>query len=122
MCNFSPDSEGRCAGEVQSVAHIFQQCTRATDAWSWMSEYINNLLLPRKLSDEDCLNLMYEPLSTGIMEDTVTWLLGTYYEYMLRETVEKNREMSRAEMEGYLRQRYVTYRRKKTGFQLLPGW
>ena len=32
-CDHSPDPDGRCAGQPQSVAHIFQKCARVVEPW-----------------------------------------------------------------------------------------
>ena len=43
------------------------------------------LLPPDSASDEELLGLSYE---SGGKEDEVTWLLGSYMEYVIREAVE----------------------------------
>ncbi len=122
VCEFSPDVEGKCAGVPQSIQHIFQQCSKVAEAWQWMSEFIANLLIPRTLGEDEYLNLMYDPLATRELEDTVTWLLGMYYSYIVSETVGNNRVVSSAELQGYLQQSYVSYRQKKGRRLQLPGW
>ena len=36
MCDQEPDPEGRCAGQPQSIRHMFQVCTRVVKAWDWL--------------------------------------------------------------------------------------
>ena len=124
ICDYSPDLEGweRCAGVPQSVEHIFQRCSRVADAWDWLSGYIANILAPNMLGEEECLDLMYEQLATKEQEDTVIWLLGSYYDYVLKETVGKGRTVNGAELMGYMRQSYIAHKWKKMRCLNLPNW
>ena len=122
MCDFAPDLEDRCAGVHQSVQHIFQHCSRVVDAWDWLSGFLANILFPNALEEGECLDLKYEQLATKEQEDTVIWLLGTYYDFMMKETMTKDRTVNEAELQGYMKQRYQAYRRKKMRFLLLPEW
>ena len=90
------------------------------DAWDWLSEFLANILDPNTLGEEECLSLIYEQLATRELEDTVIWLLGTYYDYMMRETVAKGRRVNGAELWGYMTQRYMACKRKKMQCLLLP--
>ena len=123
MCDFAPDLEERCAGVPQTVEHIFQHCSKVCGAWDWLSGSLANILAPfNTLGEEECLNLRYEQLATRELEDTVIWMLGMYYDYISRETVGKGRTVNGAEIEGYMRQSYVAYKRKKMRHLQLPDW
>ena len=70
-------------------------------------------MAPGILTDDQMLTLLYEPLYTRSTEDSVIWLLGTYYEYVNIEAVEKKRTVTEAELRGYLKQRLAAYRTKR---------
>ena len=81
-----------------------------------------NILAPNSLGEEECVNLMYEQLATREQEDTVIWLLGTYYDYIMSETGAKGRTVNGEELQGYMKQSYSAYKRKKMRHLLLPEW
>ena len=122
MCDFAPDLEERCAGVPQSVEHMFQQCSRVVDAWDWLSGYIARILVPNTLGEEECLSLMYEKLAIREQEDTVIWLLGTYYDYIMREVLGKGRTVNGEELQGYMKQCHATYKQKKMRHLMLADW
>ena len=107
---------------LESVKHMFQQCSRVVDAWDWLSGYIARILVPNTLGEEECLSLMYERLATREQEDTVIWLLGTYYDYMMREAVVKGRTVTGTELQGYMKQCYVTYKQKRMQVLIITDW
>ena len=122
MCDFAPDIEERCAGVPQSVEHMFQKCSRVVDAWDWLSGYIAKILVPNTIEEEECLTLMFEKLATREQEDTVIWLLGTYYDYMMREAVGKGRTVTADELRGYMKQSHVMYKQKQMRRLMLTDW
>ena len=70
-------------------------------------------MAPGILTDDQMLTLLYEPLDTRSTEDSVIWLLGTYYEFVNIEAVEKKRTVTEAEFRGYLKQKLAAYRMKR---------
>ena len=107
-CDHNPDPEGRCAGEMQSVRHLYQSCTRVGEAWDWLYSYLCSFLPPLALSEEDCITLLYPSLDSRATEDQVVWLLGSYQEVM-SEAIQKERVVGEQELRGHLRQKYATY-------------
>ena len=53
-CDHSPDPEGLCAGEPQSIAHLFQRCARVAEGWSWLTAYLATILPPGSVTEEQC--------------------------------------------------------------------
>ena len=119
--DYSPDLEGWCAGEPQSVSHLYQTCTRVEGAWSWLYAFITSMLPPATLEESECKTLMYAPLMSREVEDNVVWLLGTYYEYVGKEAVSKNRVVGEEELRGHLKARLKAYTQKRTRPLNLPG-
>jgi hypothetical protein len=112
MCNHQPDPEGRCAGQPQSVRHLFQDCARVAGAWSWLYAYLS-FMPPTALSEAYCLTLLYPKLGSRVVEVSVICLLGSYQEIIISEAVEKRRVVREEELRGQLRQRYVAYSQKR---------
>ena len=111
-CTHNPDITGQCAGVLQTPAHLLQTCGRVSEAWDWLRMYIfSKLLPPDSVSDEQFLNLQYEVPKS--QEDTVIWLLGMYYEYVVRETVERGRVVGAEELRAYLGQRLLAHHLKR---------
>ena len=120
-CDHSPDPQGLCAGEPQSITHLFQRCARVADCWSWLSFYLTTVLPPGSLSEEQCLTLLYPKLNSNQAEDSIIWLLGTYFEYVMREALEKERRVNVEELRGYMKQRHAAHQLKRLRPLLLPG-
>ena len=55
------------------------------------------------------------------MEDTVIWLLGSYYEYVIKEAMEKRRVVKEQELRGYLKQCLRAYKLRRLRPLHLPG-
>ena len=111
-CDCDPDPEGKCAGQPQSIRHMFQDCTRVAGAWDWLYGYLSSCLPPAILTEGDCVTLLYPRLNSQLMEDSVIWLLGTY-QVMVTEVIEKRRVVGEQELRGYLRQKYEAYKMKR---------
>ena len=77
------------------------------------------LLPPDSASDEELLGLSYE--RTRGKEDEVTWLLGSYMEYVIREAVELGRRVGAAELRAHLRQKFETHKMKRLSPLNFPG-
>lgn len=112
-CEHSPDPEGRCAGHPQSVKHMFQDCTRVAGSWDWLFSYLSTFLPPALLTEEDCITLIYPSLGNRQIEDSVSWLLGSYLVVMM-EAAERGRVLVEEELRGHLRQKFIVYRMKRT--------
>lgn len=121
VCNHSPDTEGVCAGQPESPVHLLQRCARVEAAWSWLFAFLNTLIPPGLLLEEQCLTIFYQKLPTGVMEDTVIWLLGSYYEYVIKEAMEKRRVVKEQELRGYLKQCLRAYKLRRLRPLHLPG-
>ena len=68
------------------------------------------------------MSLMYEQLVTRDQEDTVIWLLSTYYDYIMREAVGKGRTVTGAELHGYMKQMHVMYKQRQMRRLMLTNW
>ena len=110
-CDHNPDPDGRCAGQPQSVRHLYQGCTRAAEAWDWLYRYLCSYLPPAILSEADCVSLFYPSLGSQETEDCTIWLLGSYQEAM-SEAIEKGRVLGEQELRGFLRQKLAAYNLK----------
>ena len=51
----------------------------------------------------------------------MTWLLGSYMEYVVRETVELGRRVGAPELRAHLRQKFETHTMKRLSPLNLPG-
>ena len=112
-CDHEPDPAGQCAGRDQTLQHLFQQCARVNDAWEWLRAYLfQHVIQPGSVSDEQFLSLQYEVPRNR--EDVVTWILGSYKEYIAREAVERGRCVGASELRGFLRQKLLTHSLKNT--------
>ena len=111
-CDNNPDPEGRCAGQVQTIRHLFQDCARVGKAWDWMYGFLASLLPPGTLTEADCLTLLYPTLDGRQSEDTVIWLLGSYH-VAASEAIEKGEVMGEQELRGHLRQKYQAYNMRR---------
>ena len=40
MCDVNPDPTGQCAGELQTLSHMFQSCYKVSEAWGWLRAYL----------------------------------------------------------------------------------
>ena len=91
-CDHEPDPDGQCAGELQTLSHLFQSCHRVSEAWEWLRAFLfQQLIQPGSVTDDQFLALQYEVPRNR--EDEVTWILGSYMEYIAREAVERGRKV-----------------------------
>ena len=107
-CDHNPDPDGKCAGQAQSIKHLFQDCARVAEAWDWMYRYLTSFLPPATLTETDCLTLLYPTLADGQTKDTVIWLLGSYMATK-EEAIEQGRVVGEQELRGHLRQKHRAY-------------
>ena len=112
-CDHEPDPTGQCAGELQTLSHLYQCCHRVSEAWEWLRAYLfQHVIQPGSVTDEQFLSLQYDVPRNR--EDEVTWILGSYMGYIAREAVERGRRVSVSELRGFLRQKLLTHSLKKT--------
>ena len=72
------------------------------------------------VEDRDLITLQYQELAST-SEDAVIWLLGTYYQYVYTEAIEKDRGIGVEEIRGHLIQSFEVYKQKKLKPLYLPG-
>ena len=101
-CDHEPDPDGLCAGELQTLSHLFQRCHRVSEAWEWLRAYLfQQMIQPGSVTDDQFMTLQYAVARNR--EDEVTWILGSYMEYITREAVERGRKVGVSELRGFLR-------------------
>ena len=119
-CDRDPDPTGECAGVDQTIPHLLQTCGRVAGAWSWLRRFLFlHLLPPESVSDEELLGLKYP--KAGNRDDEVTWLVGSYVEYVVREAVTKGRVVEAEELKAYLGQKLVTHGMRRLKPLCIPG-
>ena len=113
-CDHEPDPHpGQCAGELQTLGHMFQRCAKVSDAWEWLRAYMfQQVIQPGSVTEEQFLSLQFDVPRNR--ENEVTWILGSYMEYIAREAVERGRCVGVSELRGFLRQKLLTYSQKNT--------
>ena len=112
-CDHEPDPHpSHCAGEDQTLGHMFQRCAKVSDAWAWLLGFLfNNVIQPNTVTDEQFLTLQYNVPRNR--EDIVTWMTGSYLEYITKEAVERGRVVGVEELRAFLRQKLLTHQHKK---------
>ena len=120
-CDHEPDPEpGLCAGELQTLGHLFQRCARVSEAWEWLLGFLySNVIQPGSISDKQFMTLQYEVPRNR--EDAVTWLIGNYFEYIASEAVERGRVVGVEELRAFLRQKLQTHQLKKLRHLYIQG-
>jgi hypothetical protein len=88
-------------------------CTRVAGSWDWLFSYLSTFLPPALLTEEDCITLLYPSLGNSQIEDSVSWLLGSYLVVMM-DAAERGRVVVEQELRGHLRQKYIVYGMKRT--------
>ena len=114
------DTHGLCAGQPETVRHLFQTCARVNEAWEWLVNIIGHILPPGTVDEEVFLNLQYPALSNS-QEDSLIWLLGTYYQYVVEEIIPNDRILKVDELRSLLKYRLVAYRMRRLRPLLISG-
>ena len=92
---------------------IAVNCARVSETWEWLRAYLfQQVIQPGSVSDEQFLSLQYDVPRNR--EDEVTWILGSYMEYIAKEAVERGRRVGVSELRGFLKQKLLTHTLKKT--------
>ena len=111
-CQHNPDITGECAGENETLTHIFQTCGRVSQAWNWLlSTVLLSLMPPGSATEAELLNLRYETPRQA--EHEVIWILGQYYNYVREEAVGKDRTVGAQEMRQVLKMKKEAYSLRK---------
>ena len=104
MCDHDPDLTGECAGVEQTVAHLYQTCGRVSEAWGWLLSFITAGVLgvpPGSITEGELLKMTYKV--SHYFEKEVTWLMASYFEYINKEAIGKDRVVKVAELRAVLR-------------------
>ena len=97
---------------LQTIPHLLQTCGRVAEAWEWLQGYIFlHLLPPGSIPSEEFLKLQFQVPKNR--EDEVTWLVGSYLEYMTREAVRQGRVVGAEELRAHLRLKLRTHQMKR---------
>ena len=119
-CDHNPDLTGECAGVPQTIPHLLQTCGRVAGAWEWLLSYMfSHLLLPGSVTEAEFLSMQYNVPKDR--EDEVTWLLGSYLEYVAREVLQLGRVVGAGELRASLQLKLTTHHMKKLRNLHLPG-
>ena len=114
-CDHDPDTTGECAGVDQTVAHLYQNCGRVSEAWNWLFSFITAGVLgvpPGSIAEDELLKMTFD--ISHYFEKEVTWLMGNYYDYVNKEALGKDRVVKVAELQAVLRGRKLAMEQKRT--------
>ena len=93
-------------GEVDNTTHLFTECVRTIQVWSWIRGRIMELLNPGldQCSNFELLHLAY---SQSKFENEIIFILSNYIEYVYKTVFIKERKIDVDKMKAILKYNYL---------------